>query len=100
MHIQFEISNPTHNVTRSEFSSNPKERRERADIDLSTIISGLIRLVPPEERKNIKVKDGAGTLHIFESFEQVEDIYCRDGKVGLYYVGKDSAFEDEYKHQT
>ena len=95
MRIQFEISNPTHDITRSEFSSDSRKRRERADIDLSTVIGGLIKLVPPEERQNIKVKDGAGTIHIFESFEQVKEIYHRDGKIGLYYVGKDSAFEDD-----
>ena len=94
MRIQFEISNPVYDVTRSEFSSHPEERRERADIDLSTVISGMIGLVPPDERQNIKVKDGAGTVHTFESLEQVGEIYRRDGKIGLYYVGKDSAFEN------
>lgn len=93
MRIRFEIKNPAMDVYSPEFSSDPRDARERADIDLSTIVMGLVNLVPPGKRQNIKVKDGDGNVHIFESAEQVKEIYRRDGWIGLYYAGKESPSE-------
>jgi hypothetical protein len=44
-------------------------------------------MVPEQDRRNINVTDGTGTIHRYESWDQVKGIYANDGKIGLTYIG-------------
>ncbi len=69
------------------------KREERVQIDIETAISVVHSMIPEEERTNIKIRDGTGIMHKYESFAQIEEMYRRDNKIGMIYVGSDSEFE-------
>lgn len=76
--MKFNIEIPIH--------LDESDRVSRLEDDLKTIFYTL-KVIPEQDRPNIKVIDGAGTIHRYESWEQVKKIYENDGKIGLSYIG-------------
>ena len=86
LEINLEISVPS--------DLTDEEKEERAEIDIRTIISGIYTAIPKSQRKNIKVIDSSGTTHKYESFDQIKELYRRDGRIRIFYVGKINELTD------